>query len=341
MPGGEPRRLLSVAAAAALALGPLAACGDESTSGGGTTDPVTEGVDLSDVRITVGSKDFTEQLILGQLTLQVLQAAGATVEDETGMASTGAAREALEAGATDVYWEYTGTGWLVILGNNEPVDDPDQQFDQVAAQDLQRNDIQWLAPAPADNTYALAVREEVYDEDSADYDEDLAAVTTLSDLGTLIEQAPEKATLCVASEFAQRSDGLPGLEQHYGFEFPADAVQTLDQEALIYPAVGSGRACNFGEVFRTDGRSPALGLRLLEDDQDFFAVYNPALTMRAELYQDYPELRQLFAPIAAALDDQTLQGLNAAVDVDGRPVADVVQEFLLEEEFLAPQGITK
>ena len=340
MPGGEPRRLLSVAAAATLALGPLAACGDESTSGGGTTDPVTEGVDLSDVRITVGSKDFTEQLILGQLTLQVLQAAGATVEDRTGLASTAAAREALEAGATDVYWEYTGTGWLV-LDNKQPIGNPEQQFEEVAAQDLRDNDIVWIAPAPANNTYALAVRDEVYDEDSADYDEDLAAVATLSDLGTLIEQAPEKATLCVASEFAERSDGLPGLEQHYGFEFPADAVQTLEQEALIYPAVGSGRACNFGEVFRTDGRSAALGLRLLEDDQDFFAVYNPALTMRAELYQDYPELRELFAPIAAALDDQTLQGLNAAVDVDGRPVADVVQEFLVEEEFLAPQGITK
>jgi len=340
MRSGEAQRLLREALAGAFVT-LLAACGSDSTSGGDSTETVTEGIDLSGVQITVGSKDFTEQLILGQLTMQVLQAAGATVEDRTGLASTAAAREALEAGATDVYWEYTGTGWLVILDNKEPIANAEQQFDEVAAQDLRDNDIMCIAPAPANNTYALAVRDEVYDEDSADYDEDLAAVTTLSDLGTLIEQAPEKATLCVASEFAERSDGLPGLEQHYGFDFPDDGVQTLEQEDLIYPAVGSGRACNFGEVFRTDGRSPALGLQLLADDQDFFAVYNPALTMRAQLYQEYPELQDLFSPIAAALDDQTLQELNAAVDVDGRPVNDVVQEFLVDDEFLEPQGLTR
>ncbi|MDQ3664218.1 MAG: glycine/betaine ABC transporter substrate-binding protein [Actinomycetota bacterium] len=327
---------------ASAALGTLAACGSESTGADGGPATITDTVDLSGAQITVGSKDFTEQLLLGQLTIQVLQAAGATVEDRTGLASTGAAREALEAGATDVYWEYTGTGWLVILEHSQPVADPARQFDAVAEEDLRQNDIRWLGPpAPANNTYALAIRDDVYDEQSADYDEDLAAVTTLSDLGQLVEQSPEKATLCVAPEFARRDDGLPGLEKAYDLEVPGEGITTVEQEVLIYPAVDSGRACNFGEVFRTDGQSQELGLRLLEDDKDFFAVYNPALTLRADLLEEYPDLAELFTPIAEALDDTALQEMSAAVDVDGRPVRDVAQDFLEENEFLTPQQLTK
>lgn len=337
----EVPRLRLVVVACSAALGAVAACGPTS-SGDGSPETVADSVDLTGARISVGSKAFTEQLILGQLTIQVLQATGATVEDRTGLATTSAAREALEAGATDLYWEYTGTGWLIILGHRQPVADPARQFEQVAAEDLRTNDIRWLGPpAPADNTYALAVREEVYDEQSEDYDEDLAAVTTLSDLGQLIQQSPEKATLCVASEFADRDDGLPGLEKAYGFDFPGDAVTTVEEEDLIYPAVDSGRTCNFGEVFRTDGRSSALGLPLLEDDKNFFAVYNPALTMQAELLEEYPELEDLFAPIAAALDEAALRQMSSAVDVDDRPIRDVVQEFLSENEFLTPQQLTR
>lgn len=343
MRGGDARRLLRPVGAFAglgmLAGLPLVACG---SVGSDEPETVAESVDLSGVTITVGSKDFTEQLILGQLTIQVLQAAGATMEDRTGLASTSAVRQALEAGAVDVYWEYTGTGWLAILGHQQPIADAAEQFEAVAEEDQQLNDISWVPPpAPADNTYALAIRSEVSDQDSDAYDEDLAAVRTLSDLRELVEQTPEKATLCVAAEFARRDDGLPGLEQTYGFEFPADGVSTLEQEGLIYPAVDSGRACNFGEVFRTDGRSQPLGLRLLDDDQNFFAVYNPTLTMRTALLEQYPELEELFAPIAAALDEATLQELNAAVDVDGRPVRDVAQEFLTDGEFLEPSQLSK
>jgi len=312
----------------------LAGCGDSSSSGTGEPESVVDDVDLSGVEISVGSKDFTEQLILGQITIQVLQAAGATVEDRTGAGSTRAVRESLEAGATDMYWEYTGTGWLEILGHQQPVAGAQEQYDSVAQEDLQANGIRWLEPAPANNTYAIAVSEQARSDEAG-------AVDTLSDFGALLQQSPELATLCVASEFAERSDGLPGLEKAYGFSVPPDNLVTVDQEGLVYAAIDEGQACPFGEVFRTDGRIASLDLRLLEDDKTFFPVYNPALTVQAGLVDQYPELEAVFAEIASALDAETLRELNTSVDVDDRPVRDVAQEFLEDEELLSPQQLTK
>lgn len=323
----------------AVAGGSLVACGTGGSADDGT---VAASVDLSGVEIVVGSKDFTEQQILGAITIEVLQATGANVEDRTGLGSTAATREALVAGATDMYWEYTGTGWLVILDHKQPVPGAQQQFDAVAKEDLRENDIAWIAPpAPANNTFALAVSSDVADPDSDQYDEDLAKIETLSGLSALVQQSPEKATVCVASEFAERDDGLPGLEEDYGFTFPQDGVITLENEDLIYEAVDRGGSCAFGEVFRTDGRIDSLGLRVLDDDKDFFPVYNPALTVRAQLLEEHPEIEELFAPIAAKLDEETLRGLSTAVDVDGRPVQDVAQDFLEEEGFLSPQQLNK
>ncbi len=343
MPLSAPRTVRIVGAMLAVVGGAvLTACGSGGSSGAaGDEETVVESVDLSGVEITVGSKAFTEQEVLGQITIEVLQAAGATVEDRTGLASTSAARQALESGATDAYWEYTGTGWLVILDHDKPVPDPRRQFEAVAAEDLRENQIAWIAPAPANNTYAIAVSGAVSDEESEDYDEELAGVETLSDLASLVQQSPDRATICIASEFAKRADGLPGLEEAYGFEFGPDAVSTLDDEDLIYPAVDSGSVCTFGEVFRTDGRVEELDLQLLEDDEEFFASYNPSLTVRQELLDQYPELEELFTPIAESLDDSTLRRLNTQVDVDGVPVEEVARTFLEDEGFVTAQQLTR
>lgn len=332
---GRAARLMGMAVASL----PLVACGVVDSA---EEDTVVDSVDLTGVQLAVGSKAFTEQEVLGAITIEVLQAAGATVEDRTSQGSTAATREALVAGATDMYWEYTGTGWLVILDHKRPISNADKQFEAVAQEDLRRNDVTWIAPAaPANNTYALAVSDALSDEDSETYDEQVAQVETLSDLSTVIRQDPAKATVCVASEFATREDGLPGLEKAYGFEFPKDGVNTLEQEGLIYEAVDKGTACTFGEVFRTDGRIESLDLRLLADDKGFFPVYNPALTVRTEVLDAHPEIEKMFAPIAAELDDDTLQQLSTEVDVAGRPVNDVARDFLEEEEFLSPQQLNK
>lgn len=324
--------LVAAVLAAALPVA-LSGCGSSTSTAGDGTDTLVDDVDLTGAELSVGSKSFTEQEILGQITLEVLQAAGATVEDRTGLATTRDTRQALESGATDLYWEYTGTGWLVLLDHNHTIADPRAQFEAVAAEDLRDNGIAWVAPAPADNTYAIAV--------SDDATEPLAEVETLSDVGDLLAQSPQDATLCVASEFTARADGLPGLERAYGWDLSPEQVVELDQEGLVYEAVARGSVCGLGEVFRTDGRLDQLDLRLLEDDRGFFPPYNPTLTVRQDVLDQYPEIEELFTPIAESLDESTLRALNTRVDVDGEPVEQVARDFLEEEGFVGPQNLSK
>lgn len=298
-----------------------AGCGGGSDGGGGASGDV----DLSDADFTVGSKDFTEQLILGQITFQALENAGADVEDQIGLAGTDAARQALLSGDIDMYWEYTGTIWINHLGNTKPIPDPKKQYDAAAEADMKENDLKLLEPAPFNNTYALAVRQEAY--------EDLG-VEKLSDLKTLIEENPDEATLCVESEFNSRDDGLPGMEKAYGFEFPKDNVALFDT-GVVYQRTDKGDPCNFGEVFTTDGRIAALDLKIIEDDKSFFPIYNPALEVRKETYDEYGEqLDEIFTPIAKALDTKTMTDMNAQVDVDGALPEDVAEDWLSENGFV-------
>ncbi|MBA3702721.1 MAG: glycine betaine ABC transporter substrate-binding protein [Rubrobacteraceae bacterium] len=294
--------------------------GGVGNQGGGETPKVS----LSGAEFTVGSKEFTEQLILGQIAIQALEARGATVKDETGLPSTGAARRALESGEIDMYWEYTGTGWITHLGHTDPIPDAQEQYEAVAEEDLEKNDIEWLSPAPANNTFALAVRSEAVG---------ILGTRSLSSLGVLSEVRPENVTLCAASEFLNREDGLPGLEKAYGFEIPDDNIVKME-EAQIYKAVDEGDECNYGEVFATDGRVRALDLTLLKDDKDFFPVYNPSLTVNKQVIDENPELAEVFAPITQKLNSEALQDMNVAVDVDGKSEEAVARQFLRENGLL-------
>ncbi len=323
-----------LAAGAAVAM--LAtACGgglEEEAGGSGDGDSAqTEGsgslasYDLSGTSYTVGSKDFTEQLVLGQIALQALEAAGADVNDQIGLAGTVAAREALLNGEIDLYWEYNGTGWGTHLGKPlDPAELPENLTEEVAQMDLEQNDITWLEAAPFNNTYALAVRTEAYDE---------LGVETLSDLGTLVEENPSEATLCVESEFSTRDDGLPGMEEFYGYDVPEDNVALLDT-GVVYDATDKGEPCNFGEVFASDGRIAALDLTVIEDDKDFFPPYNPSVTIRQEKFAENEAVAELFAEIAGALDLETMQELNAKVDVEGEFPEDVAAQWLTDNGFV-------
>ena len=141
--------------------------------------------------------------------------------------------------------------------------------------------------------------------------------------------ASTDASICVGGEFSTRPDGLPGLEEAYGFEFPADAVTALDEDALVYNEVDSG-SCTFGSIFATDGRVGALGLTVLEDDEDFFPPFNGSLNVRTEVLDENPDIAELFAPIAESLDDETMVALNAQVDDPdgGEDPEDVAREWL-------------
>jgi osmoprotectant transport system substrate-binding protein len=297
----------------------VAGCG--GAGGGGASGDI----DLSGAEFTVGSKEFTEQLILGQITLQVLENAGATVNDQIGLAGTVAARKALESGEIDMYWEYTGTGWITHLGHTKPIPNRQKQFEAVAKEDLEKNDIEWLSPpAPANNTYTMAVRSEAYDK---------LGVKKLSDFKQLVEENPEEATVCVGTEFSTRDDGLPGMEKAYNFEFPKENIVKID-EGLIYQQTDKGKQCNFGEVFQTDGRIEALNLELIEDDKSFFPIYNPALNVRKEVIEKNPQIAKLFAPISKKLTTEELQKLNAKVDVEGQLEDQVAEEWLSQNGFI-------
>jgi osmoprotectant transport system substrate-binding protein len=294
-----------------------AGCG----GGGGSSSSV----DLSDASLVVGSKDFTEQLILGYITFQALENAGANVEDQIGLAGTDATRQALINGDIDMYWEYTGTIWISHLGNTEPIPDSQKQYEAAAKADLKENDLKLLAPAPFNNTYALAIREEAYED---------VGVEKLSDLKALVQDNPDEATVCVESEFNSRDDGLPGLEKKYDFQFPQDNVALFDT-GVVYERTDKGNPCNFGEVFTTDGRIEGLGLKVIEDDKNFFPIYNPALEVRKETFDQYgPQLEKLFNPIAKALTTKEMTQMNAKVDVDGELPEDVAEEWLSKNGFV-------
>jgi osmoprotectant transport system substrate-binding protein len=318
------RRILWRVLAALLAMSLVAsACGgdDEEVAEGGS---IADDYDLGGLSITVGSKDFTEQLVLGYILVEALQVAGADVTDQVNLGGTDVNRQAQLSGEIDAYWEYNGTGWINHLGETEPIPDRIQQYEVVRDRDLAENGIVWYTPAPFNNTYALAVRAGAVDE---------LGVRTLSDLGDLIANDPDEATLCIETEFEVRDDGLPGMEAHYGYTFPSGNVSVLDT-GLIYRETASGDTCNFGEVFTTDGRIAALDLFVLEDDLAFFPLYNPSVTVRQEVADEWPALADLAAELALALDNETMQQLNAAVDEDGEEPRDVARRWLRDNGFI-------
>jgi len=285
--------------------------------------PSPDEVSLDGAKFVVGSKDFSEQIILAYITMGVLEYYGAETEDKSNIVGSVNTRTALTSGEIDMYWEYTGTGWITYLQETTPIPDPVEQYEAVAERDLEENGIVWLDPAPFNNTYAMAIRREKGEE---------LGVTKLSDLSALAESDPDEVTFCIESEFSTRDDGMPGMLAAYEIDIPEKNIIMMDT-GIIYTETDKG-TCNFGEVFATDGRIAALDLVVLEDDKNFFPVYNPALTLRAETLEEYPVLADLFAPIAAALTNEEMQALNALVDVDGEDPEDVAMEWLVAMGFI-------
>ena len=318
--------LLAVLAAALATV--LAGCGGAGIGGSGAAGPLAD-VDLSDASFTVGSKAFTEQQILGQISIQALEATGASIEDRTGQAGSDATRLSLENGDIDMYWEYTGTNWILHLSNTDPVFPEKKQYEVAKKGELKENDIVLLERAPFNNTYALAMRSNAPEEVPA-----LKGVTKMSDLKPLVEKNPDAASICVESEFSTTNDGLPGTEKHYGFKFPEDNVHIFDT-GVVYDRTAAGDPCNFGEVFTTDGRIAALDLTLLEDDKNFYPTYNPAVNVRKETYEEYgDQLDAVFTPVSKALNTENMREMNTAVDVDGELPEDVAEQWLQDNGFI-------
>lgn len=306
------------AAGISLAL-TLSACGGGGDGGGGGGGgEAAGGGELEGAQLAVGSKEFTESILLGQITAVALEDAGAEIEDRTGISGSATVREALETGEVDMYWEYTGTGWVNILGNSTE-DVPEDLYTAVSEADAE-NGIAWLEPAPFQNTYRIAVPSSFAEENG---------LTTMSDAAAYIQENPDEGAVCAASEFINRDDGLPGLEEAYEFEFTS--VVELDLN-LIYTQIGE--ECNFGEVFSTDARIVSNDLTVLEDDKEFFVEYQGAMTLRQETLDEYPAIAEIMAPISESLTNETITELNGRIDNDGEQPRDVAEEWLESEGLL-------
>jgi osmoprotectant transport system substrate-binding protein len=318
------RAALRAGAVALLAL--LSACGLQSGLPL-TTDAEPGSIHkeptLAGKTLTVSSKEFSEQLVLGEIAGLALKVAGANVIDRTNIKGSIGAREALKKGSVDLYWEYTGTAWINYLGHTTPIANPQEQWAAVAEQDL-GNHIVWLPPAPLNNTYAFAGTQ----SNMRKY-----ALNTLSDVAALAKRDSGAVTFCVENEFAARGDGLGGVLAAYGIKVPDGNIRKM-QSGLIYTETAKGSTCLLGEVFTTDGRIQAMNLKVLEDDKHFFPNYNAAVTVNEKTYRKYPAIGRVMAPITAKLTTDTMRSLNAEVDVAGREPRDVAEAWLKKEGFL-------
>ncbi|MFE6780033.1 glycine betaine ABC transporter substrate-binding protein [Streptomyces sp. NPDC057702] len=328
--GGRLRRgraaLGAGLAAALLAPALLGGCGLHSGSRmADDVEPGTigRGKPLAGADLTVTSKEFTEQIILGQILGIAFQAAGAKVLDRTNIQGSIGAREAVRSGDADAMYEYTGTAWITYQGNEKPIVDPREQWRAVREAD-RANGIAWLPPARLDNTYTLTVNQAT----ARRY-----GLRDLSDVAALTRRGGGSLRLCVETEFAVRDDGLPGMRRAYDMRLPGSRVSKMDA-GVIYREVRKGSACTFGEVTSTDGRIKAMNLVAMEDDKHFFPNYNAAPEINGRTLRKYPRIAEVLNPITARLTNAVAQRLNARVDVDGEDPHEVALDWLVSEGFV-------
>jgi len=283
---------------------------------------IGRGKPLDGAHLTVTSKEFTEQLILGAIMGIAFQAAGADVLDRTGIQGSIGAREAVKSGDADGMYEYTGTAWITYLGNSGPITDPQRQWQAVRDADL-KNGLTWLPPSRLNNTYALAMNQANFKK---------YGTRTLSDVAALARKNPGAVTLCVESEFANRADGLPGMEKAYGMSVPAKNITQMDT-GIIYTQVKKG-SCTYGEVFTTDGRIKSMNLVVMEDDKKFFPNYNVAPEINSKALKKWPAIAEVLDPVTRKLNNSVAQTLNAKVDVDGEDPHEVALDWMKQEGFV-------
>lgn len=268
--------------------------------------------------IRVGSKDFTEQFILGELYAQLLEAQDLPVERKFNLGGTPIAQAGLVKGDIDLYPEYTGTALLTILKQPRQ-GDPQQVFDTVATAYEQDFNLVWLNPAPMNNTQALVVTTQT------------AKQYQLKTISDLVRQA-SKLRMIGPPEFEAREDGLPGLKTVYG-DFKLKAYIATDP-GLRYQALTSGQA-DVAVGFGTDGEINALDLVALEDDQGLFPPYQVAPVVRQPVLETYTNIKSALNALAPKLTDDTMRRLNYEVSGKRQEPRMVAQRFLQETGLLS------
>ncbi len=278
--------------------------------------------------VTVASKIDTEGALLGQMIVMMLRAGGFEVNDKTEFGPTDLIRKAIINGEIDIYPEYTGNGGF-FFSNTDPAawKDARKGYETVRKLDLEANGIVWLNPAPANNTWAIAVRRDLSEKEG---------IKTLADLARYA-QGGGAVKLAGSEEFVSRPDALPAFEKVYGFRLKKSQLLVLSggNTAQTEKAAADGTdGVNFAMAYGTDGSLAVLGLRILEDTKGVQPVYEPAPIVRETVLKKYPRIQTILEPVFTSLDLETLQTLNASIAVEGQMASAVAERYLRSKGFL-------
>jgi len=284
-----------------LALGSLAASGAETK------------------KIVVGAKDFTEQYVLGNLISLLLQENGFKVEEKFGTAAA-ITRAGLISGQIDLMPDYTGTASAVYFKYPEKINDPVKLYEMVKKDDLEQNNMVWLGRTSFNNTYALAIKKDMID----------TMGTSISSLSEYVNKDPQKVLIAVNHTFYEREkDGIFAMAEAYGMNILRKNVKAMDT-GLTYDAIDRDQV-DVAMVFGTDAKLRKFDLLVLEDDKNFFPIYNISIVVNKDILDKYPEIEKILLPITQLIDTDTMINLNYEVDGKGKPARMVAEEFLKEK----------
>lgn len=276
-----------------------------------------------DKKITIGGKNFTEQYLLPELAKALLEKNGFQVELKTGL-PTNMARKAVVTGEVDFYYEYTGTAYTVFFKQSDPdiMNDPQAVYKWVKENDAKKG-LVWLTPVKLNNTYTLMMKKAQAEK---------LGISSISDLAAYVDKHGEDLIVGIGTEFWNRPDGFKKLAKVYGLNVPFDNIKKMSL-GLAYKALKDGQI-NVGMGFATDGRIAAFNFINLEDNKQFFPVYNPAPVVQKGILEKYPEIEKILEPLANKLSTSAMQSMNKAVDVEHKSESDVARAWLKEEGLL-------
>lgn len=278
--------------------------------------------------VKVGSKIDTEGALLGNIILQVLESHGVKTVNKVQLGTTPVVRGAITAGELDIYPEYTGNGAFFFKDENDPAwKNAKQGYEKVKKLDAEKNKLIWLTPAPANNTWTIAVRQEVAEQNH---------LTSLADLSAYLQKGGD-FKLAASAEFIERADALPAFEKAYGFKLNQNQLLSLaggDTAVTIKAAAQQTSGVNAAMAYGTDGLVAALGLQTLSDPKGVQPIYAPAPVVRDAVLKAYPQMAQWLEPVFASLDEKTLQKLNASIAVEGRDAKSVAADYLQQKGLL-------
>ena len=282
-------------------------------------------VTAAQAQVVVSSKIDTEGGVIGNIILQVLKANSIPVTDKVQLGNTKVVRSAITAGQIDIYPEYTGNGAFFLTQETgaDPLlwNDAAKGYAEVKKLDYDQNKIVWLTPAPANNTWGVALRQDLAEPNK---------IVTWTDFGKWVTGGGA-VKLAGSAEFVSSAAALPSFEKTYGFTLKPDQLITLsggDTSAFIAAAANQTSGANAAVVYGTDGGIAPSNLVALVDDKGVQPVYNPAPIVREAVLKQYPQIETLLAPVFAKLDLKTLQTLNGRVQVGGEAASAVAADFL-------------